>query len=846
MRYLLLLIVTILAGCRQDQATDSSIWPNEDRIAVSWTLIDDALDGDDKRTSFFEITNLSDTIIHPGWELYFSQFPTSFYLPGEATNSYEIGEVSGDLYKISTLDSFPVIAPGASVRIKYQWPITFIKKTHGPQGLFFSLPDGQVKDVTNYEIRPIPPTMAFATNSGQEPLHISAEKRYAQYSNIESMPTEKLSPILPTPVEINRQDGFFTLAAGVEILHDRGLEREADHLASFIDEILSGPLSAEKPGAIMLQLDGTGVPERYRLHIGDTGITITAGAPPGIFYGIQSLKLLVPAAIYGNPQRSVDLPKVSILDFPRFSYRGQHLDVARNFQSVEQVKKILDLMALYKLNKFHFHLTDDEGWRLEIPGIPELTEVGARRGFDVRGQMLPPAYGSGGNKENSGNGFYSKEEFVDILKYASDLHIEVIPEINGPGHARAAIKAMEFRADRTGNEDLLLHDPDDQSTYTSAQNYRDNVICVCRESTYSFLEKVIDELVLMYEEADAPLSIVHSGGDEVPIGAWAGSPICKRLMEDEIDIHSVHDLHPYFVERYLALLNKYDLKIGGWEEITLRHTEDGNIPNSDFIGKPVVSYAWNAIVGSGGEDMAYQLANAGYNVVLCNASNLYFDLSYNYEPEEPGLFWAGYVDTKNAFELTPSNIFLSIFEDEEGNPLDGFRLSRERQLLSKNAEKNILGIQGQLWSETVKNGDMAEYSLLPKLLGLAERAWARNPPWVKMSNRDDVKESIDKEWSAFANRLGKFELPRIDSYKGGYFYRISPPGIQIKGSTLYINGEYPGLEIRYTLDGSDPNPFSALYSEPVAVTPGKQIKARTFTTSGRASRLVTARSPSLN
>ena len=297
----------------------------------------------------------------------------------------------------------------------------------------------------------------------------------------------------------------------------------------------------------------------------------------------------------------------------------------------------------------------------------------------------------------------------------------------------------------------------------------------------------------------------------------------------------------------MEIAAKHDLKIGGWEEITLKHLPEGNAPNLEFLNQGVVSYAWNAIVGGGGEDMAYQLANAGYEVVMCNASNLYFDLAYTYEPEEPGLFWAGYIDTKNAFELTPSNIFLSIQEDELGNPLDGLALSRQRVPLLPGAEQNIIGIQGALWSETLKNEQMAEYMLLPKLMGLAERAWSSAPSWASARSQQEVKSAITSEWSKFANRIGKLELPKLDYLSGGYFYRISPPGAEIKDGKLLINSEYPGLQLRYTIDGSDPVPSSTLYEGPVELSPNvTSVKIRAFNSDGRGSRLVEPNIPLAN
>ena len=264
----------------------------------------------------------------------------------------------------------------------------------------------------------------------------------------------------------------------------------------------------------------------------------------------------------------------------------------------------------------------------------------------------------------------------------------------------------------------------------------------------------------------------------------------------------------------------------------------GNIPNPAFLDKGVVSYSWNAIAGWGGEDMAYQLANAGYNVVMCNASNLYFDLSYNYEPDEAGLFWAGFVDTKSAFELTPDNIFKSMFKDKEGNPMDGLKLEMESVKLKPEAAENIIGIQGALWSEAIKSQEMAENAIFPKILGLAERAWSV-PAWNNLSQPDQVKSSITQQWSEFANRLGKTELKRLDHFRGGYNYRISPPGMIISGAQIFMKTEFPGMEIRYTTDGSEPRKDSPLYEGPIDISHTDVIKARTFSSTARGSKTVT-------
>ena len=223
---------------------------------------------------------------------------------------------------------------------------------------------------------------------------------------------------------------------------------------------------------------------------------------------------------------------------PRFAYRGLYLDVARNFQQPETIKQAIDMMAHYKLNRLTFGVSNDEGWRLEIKGIPELTEIGSRRGHTENElDHLYPAYGSGpypDAKENHGSGFYSREQFIDLLQYAQKRHVEIIPEINFPGHARAAVKSMEARTKRikdSGSSEpaYTLHDPNDQSEYSSVQAYNDNVICPCQESVYQFLEAVVSDLVTIYQEADVKFNTVHTGGDEVPAGIWQKSPLCIRF-----------------------------------------------------------------------------------------------------------------------------------------------------------------------------------------------------------------------------------------------------------------------------------------------------------------------------
>ena len=327
---------------------------------------------------------------------------------------------------------------------------------------------------------------------------------------------------------------------------------------------------------INILYEGDLMPEDYRLTVNTGGITILASAPAGAFYGIQSLKTLIPPSAVSSPKKEIEIPCVQVKDGHRFPYRAFMIDVARNFQSKSEIIRVLDVMALYKLNVFHMHLTDDEGWRLEIPSLPELTSVGSKRGHPLDAKNnLPPSHGSGGEIENkTGTGYYTSADFIEILKYANKLHIMVVPEMESPGHARSAVKAMNNRYARLmaqGKKDeaerFLLSDPNDKSVYSSAQYWTDNVIDVSLPSTYNFVETVIGDIVNLYKEAGVPLTTINWGGDEVPRGVWEQSPAYLTLKASHPEIQSTADLWYYFYGRVNQLMKARRLFLAGWEEM---------------------------------------------------------------------------------------------------------------------------------------------------------------------------------------------------------------------------------------------------------------------------------------
>jgi len=501
--------------------------------------------------------------------------------------------------------------------------------------------------------------------------------------------------------------------------------------------------------------------------------------------------------------------------------------------------RTLDLMARYKLNVFHMHLTDDEGWRVEITGLPELTTVGARRGHTVDSKaFLQPAFGSGPLVGRPfGSGFFSRADYIEIVRYAAARHIEVIPEIEMPGHARAAIKSMDTRPE------YRLSDPQDRSDYHSVQGYPDNVINPALESTYRFIEKVATELAAMHREAGAPLRHIHMGGDEVPAGVWVGSPAVQAFMQSH-GLTDVNELWFVFYGRIEQILKAQGLVPSGWEEIAVRKTRrDGrpaNIVNPGFAGRGWRAYVWNNVPGWGAEDLAYRLANGGYDVVLSPVTNYYFDLAWNQNPEEIGLDWGGYIDMQKPFQFIPFDYYRNTRVDARGNPLPaGVFAGKDR--LTEYGKSHIVGIQGNLWSETLGGDGRLEYMMVPKLFGLAERAWAPAPDWAQEKDSARSDSLFREAWSRLVNVVGKRELPRLDREVPGLNYRIPSPGLRIQGGSVNSSLELPGFTLRYTTDGSEPDARSPLVRGPIPLR--GTIRVAAFNATGRKGHTVSIKAP---
>jgi hexosaminidase len=375
------------------------------------------------------------------------------------------------------------------------------------------------------------------------------------------------------------------------------------------------------------------------------------------------------------------------------------------------------------------------------------------------------------------------------------------------------------------------------------QYWNDNVINVSLPSTYTFAERVVDDLVSIYKEAGAPLPAIHFGGDEVPPHVWEKSPAYLALKASHPEIQNTGDLWYYFYGRINQILKSKGIHLAGWEEMALRKTKiDGNdtyVPNPDFTGEHLQADVWNNVLGGGQEDLAYKLANGGYKVVLTCVTNLYFDMANYKSFDEPGYYWGAFLGIDKFYSFIPYDYFKNADVDKNGAPINQ-SIFLGKQRLTDYGKTNIIGLQGALWAETVKGPARMDYMIFPRLLGLAERAWAADPAWATEKDPIKAKQEYDLAWSTFLNVLGKRELPRLSYFNGGYNYRIPKPGINLQDGKYSSNIEFPGLTIRYTTNGKDPDASSKMYTAPVDYK-GGEIKFRAFDPKGRGGNVATGR-----
>jgi hexosaminidase len=810
---------------------------NAHDLQIRWEVVQNDYQNKQQSLNAITITNTGkNTLPASGWKLYFNS-PHDF-VPVTPTGNARIDHINGDLFSFTPIGSFNELKPGASARIEFVDTDYIINFTDAPEGLYLAWDTQPDKGYAtgSFTITPFKPAYKGL---------VTPEIIYNQNRVITDIPAGQLTKVFPTPLNYSETKGFFKLTSAVQIMDDSRFEKESLVLTNSFRAMLENTQNDEQGVIKLIYKDGL-KDEGYALEVKPKAIIIVASTPAGAFYGIQSLLSLIPPSAYAHPQKEIKIPCVEIRDEPRFAYRAFMLDVGRNFQTKKQVEKVLDLLALYKINTFHFHLTEDEGWRLEIPSLPELTAIGSQRGHTLDGkQFLPPSHGSGPETGNTaGSGFYTRADYIEILKYATDRHITVLTEIETPGHARAAIKAMNARYARLmaqgkkeEAERYLLYDPNDHSDYSSNQFWKDNIMDVSLPSTYNFIGTVINDIISMYKEAGAPLKAIHFGGDEVPAHVWEKSPAYLVLKASHPEIQSTNDLWYYFYGRVNQMLKAKGLSLNGWEEMALRKTKlDGNnvyVPNPDFMPEHLQTEVWNNTLGDGNEDLAYRLANSGYKVVLSCVTNLYFDMANYKSFDEPGYYWGAFSDIDKPFSFIPYDYFKNTKADKNGLPINR-NIFIGKQRLTDYGKSNIVGLQCALWGETVKTPERQEYMLLPRLLGFAERAWAKDPDWATEKDTTKSQAFYQQAWVNFLNVLGKRELPRLDYLNGGYGYRIPKPGVILQNGAYLANEQFPGLTIRYTTNGKDPDAKSSIYKDAVT-NDSSEIKFRAFDNKGRGS-----------
>ena len=538
--------------------------------------------------------------------------------------------------------------------------------------------------------------------------------------------------------------------------------------------------------------------ESYALLIKPDAIQIKYADSAGLYYAMMSI-----AQLYDQEYKT--LPIGTADDHPDLAFRGLHIDVSRNFRDKAFILKALDQMSYYKLNKLHLHLADDEGWRLQIDSLPELTQVGGFRCVDETEQScLLPMLASGNGQLQSNqqnNGYFSIADYVEILQYAQARHIEILPSLDMPGHSRAAIVAMNARYDRlmlenrpTQARQYLLTEFADSSNYRSIQHYNDNTLNPCIASTYAFVEEVLVQLNAMHMAAGVPLKHYHIGADETA-GAWANSPACAALIAENEALDNVQQLGSYFIEKVTHTVSRLDIVPAAWSD-GLSHANKDNLPTN------VQANAWETL-HSGGHNKAHKMINNGWNVVLSTPDVLYFDFPYEADPVEPGYFWASrFTDTYQIFQFMPRNlpVHAEIWKNNFGQ-----NYAANANIDIQN-EGQIEGIQAQLWSETVRSNAVANYMLFPRLLAVAERAW-HSPGWKEdyqpgvsytaSTGHFDLDQQIamHADWQSFSYVLATKAMPQL--VKDGVNPRVPLPGAVWDNGELKLISNLSGLVLEF-------------------------------------------------
>ncbi|GAC18937.1 family 20 glycosylhydrolase [Paraglaciecola arctica] len=632
-----------------------------------------------------------------------------------------------------------------------------------------------------------------------------AQERFARFSSHGVEDRVSNEPrIIPKLNTASWSGKTIELSAGIK-LPDMPKNVKPNFATAITQRFNSNALQINAQGLpIKTKLQTNAIPESYTLLVTADDIQISYADSAGFYYAMMSI-----AQLYDAKNKSLPLGLAE--DQPDMTYRGLHIDVSRNFRSKDFILKALDQMSYYKLNKLHLHLADDEGWRLQIDSLPELTDVGAFRCFDESEQScLMPQLASGNGKlaaTRQNSGFYSIEDYIEILQYADARQIEVLPSLDMPGHSRAAIVSMNARYNRLIKEEkpdeaaqYLLSEPDDKSQYRSIQHYNDNTLNPCLPATYTFIGEVLEQLIDMHKMANVPLKRYHIGADETA-GAWTESPACAALIAKNDSLTDVKQLGAYFVEKVATNVSELGVIPAAWSD-GLSHANPDNLP------KKIQSHAWEALY-QGANNKVHKMINNGWDVVLSTPDVLYFDFPYEADPIEPGYYWGSrFTDSYQVFQFMPHNlpVHAEIWTDKLGH---NYATTASVDIQDN---RKILGIQAQIWGETVRSDAQANYMLFPRLLAVAERAWHK-PEWAEKYQAgvsysaqtghfdSTQKSAMDADWLGFTRVLVHKAMPQL--VKDGIQPRVPLPGAIIKDRMLFMQSAFNGLQLEYQMSGQN-------------------------------------------
>ncbi|MFF0515864.1 beta-N-acetylhexosaminidase [Streptomyces sp. NPDC004250] len=482
-----------------------------------------------------------------------------------------------------------------------------------------------------------------------------------------------MTDVIPQPVQVTTgEGGFFALGPDTRVVADEGTGSTERWLRATLGAATGLPLApgTGDDGVVRLSLDAALPEEGYRLDVAPAGVRLTGGGPAGLFWGAQTLRQLLGPDAFRRaplPDRRWRLPSVRIEDAPRFRWRGLMLDVARHFMPKDGVLRYLDLMAAHKLNVLHFHLTDDQGWRVEIRRHPKLTETGSWRARTKYGHRASPLW-----EDKPHGGYYTQEDIREIVAYAAERHITVVPEIDVPGHSQAAIAAYP----ELGNTDVI--DTTALSVWDT-WGVSPNVLAPT-ENTLRFYEGVFEELLELF-----PSEFIHIGGDECPKEQWRRSPTAQARIE-ELALANEDELQAWFIQHFDTWLSERGRRLIGWDEIL----EGG-------LAKGAAVASWRGYAGG------IAAARAGHDVVMCPEQQVYLDHRQHAGEDEPVPI--GFVRTLEdvyRFEPVPAELT----PDESGH---------------------VIGTQANVWTEVMENQARVDYQTFPRLAAFAEVSWSALP-----------------------------------------------------------------------------------------------------------------------